>query len=154
LDIADFITALPPDDDRMVTLMAFYPNPGSLHDLLQGRPGDPLVFRSTDPDERIAHFLDFFVAEAVARWTLSRAGSDTFTAVPLIRLIEDADAPPASKLAAIGEMSEYLEFMEEWFVSEARDRGWSWARIARPLRKSRQAVQQRWADATKKPKVW
>ncbi len=144
-DMADYVRDLSPNDSRLRALASFYPDPAPIPGAVAGRDGDPHKFRRDDPDERLHEFLEAFIDAAVDAWPVDDGCSDEFTAVPLVEMLESRESPLEWKLAAIAKLEDYVSFLEQWHVEEARDLGWSWQRIARPLRKTRQAVQQRWS---------
>jgi ClpA/ClpB-like protein len=53
---------------------------------------------------------------------------------------------PGPALSAIAELRGRLEELEEFQVENAREQGWSWSEIARPLRVTRQAVHRKYAN--------
>ncbi len=153
LDVADFV-ASDFGTDQLDVLAAFYPDPHRLSDVLAERPSSPREFRRTDPDERISDYLGQLMKDAVQGWVDWGSEHESVTAHPLVELLESSDTPLEWKLAAIGQLEDYLDFLEQFHVEEARDLGWSWARIAGPLGRSRQAVQQKFSWIDKRSTPW
>ncbi len=154
LDVADFIVQMPDADEQLRSLAAFYPDPTVVPEVLRDRSADPRRFRRDDPDERIVDYIDTMVTGAIDSWADWGGDPIRVSAHNLVSILEDDDAPLDWKLAAVSQLDEYLDFLEEWLVQEARDHGWSWARIAAPLRRSRQAIQQKYASLSQANKPW